>query len=317
MQFKIKVNSALTVICLLSSLFPFLEVQPAHAQPALNQFKRFRDWCLNQSILPERQQRNVQRLLKKVETQDCTLAEKKLVEMKELYINLSGADLRLIATVPNLVSLSLEIANYASGKSASTDLSPLTQLKQLKSLSLAGGFQDIRPLTRMHHLSELHLHRGTVSDISILKQLTNLTAVSVTNTKIEDLRALSSLKNLTYLDVSLNPLKGDLTPLSALTQLKSLTVNGNITDIRPLASLTRLEFLDLGNSQISDLRPLSKLVNLKRLRLFKNPIRDVSPLVSLQQLVELDLRGTQIQDRRPLSKLPKLKILRIDEGFTR
>ena len=73
----------------------------------------------------------------------------------------------------------------------------------------------------------------------------------------------------------------DLTPLSGLTQLTLLDLDGNaISDISALSGLANLVVLRVGGNVIRDITALSGLTNLVVLRLWDNNISDLSPLVA-------------------------------------
>ena len=104
-----------------------------------------------------------------------------------------------------------------------TDISPLSDLKNLTSLDISGS--------RMSEGSD------PLSDISPLAGLTNLTSLDLTHDSVVDISPLSGLTNLTDLSLGIN----------------------KIRDVSPLASLVKLTHLDLEDNQINNLSPLSKL----------------------------------------------------------
>ncbi len=73
----------------------------------------------------------------------------------------------------------------------------------------------------------------------------------------------------------------DLTPLSGLTQLTLLDLDGNaISEVTALSGLANLVVLRVGGNVIRDITALSGLTNLVVLRLWDNNISDLSPLVA-------------------------------------
>ena len=94
---------------------------------------------------------------------------------------------------------------------------------------------------------------------------------------ITDLTGLEHAVNLTRLHLGWvwvrnephsNPAISDVSPLSALTQLTELTLNGTaISDVSPLAGLTQLTRLDLDGTAVSDISPLANLAQLELLNL--------------------------------------------------
>ena len=123
-------------------------------------------------------------------------------------------------------------------------------------------------------------------------EMATLTELNTPNADITDLTGLEAATNLTRLDlgdayvasegrfINSNSIS-NLSPLSGLTQLTRLDLEGNqIGDISPLANLTNLVILELGNNAISDISALSGLTNLFSVTLWDNHISDISPLVA-------------------------------------
>ena len=134
---------------------------------------------------------------------------------------------------------------------------------------------------------------GKPSGATITKaEMGTLTELSAPNADITDLTGLEAAVNLQrlYLGHEYVSAEGrfinsntisDLTPLSGLTQLTLLDLDGNaISDISALAGLTNLVVLRLGRNVIMDISALSGLTNLVVLRLWGNNISDISPLVA-------------------------------------
>jgi len=102
----------------------------------------------------------------------------------------------------------------------------------------------------------------------------------------------------------------DVTPLSGLTNLKWLFLNGTqVSDVTPLSGLTNLEQLNLGDTQVRDVTALAGLTSLERLSLAYTPVSDVTALAGLTSLEVLYLNGTQVTDVTPLTGLTNLKVL--------
>lgn len=104
-----------------------------------------------------------------------------------------------------------------------------------------------------------------------------------------------------YQNHRLDRLVFDISPLSGLTNLTTLTLRYNlrIADIRPLSGLTRLTDLSLDWNQITDISPLSGLTDLAKLYLAHNQISDLKPLVDNPGLGEgdtVDVRENPLND---------------------
>ncbi len=220
------------------------------------------------------------------------------------------------------------------------DITPLTELKNLTGLNFrATNIENITPLARLTRLNTLNLSECPISDITSLKGLTNLTDLragsSIHQQTISDITALHGLVNLNhlyligvsspdirfisrfkrlrFLYIRSVPPVSDISPLTGLTELRSLYLNiAKISDVQPLAGLKNLETLSLHTNQINDITPLAKLTNLRDLSLYHNQISDISPLVELVNLQTLYLSGNPIKDITPLfvllRKNPNMKI---------
>lgn len=131
---------------------------------------------------------------------------------------------------------------------------------------------------------------------------------------VTDLDPLKRLKQLNYLDLyQIGKIK-DISLLSELPNLQSLTMTGLVLeDLSPLSRLFRLRSLSLlGAQHVSDLAPLSRLANLTALNLAGcTSITDIMPLKGLAtNLTTLNLSGcAKIQSVQMLEDFHKLKTL--------
>ncbi|MCL1903824.1 MAG: leucine-rich repeat domain-containing protein [Oscillospiraceae bacterium] len=112
-----------------------------------------------------------------------------------------------------------------------SDVSPLSELKDLTSLSLLDNqITDISPLSGLKNLEELDLHINQISDISALSGLTKLKILSLNDNKITDISPLNELKKLEQLVLYTNPiadLEACFTTLCGLTNLFNLALSPN------------------------------------------------------------------------------------------
>ena len=107
----------------------------------------------------------------------------------------------------------------------------------------------------------------------------------------------------------------DLTPLSGLTELESLTLQSVVIhDMLPVANLTKLKYLELSYTYgISEIPDLSKLTALVHLRLHNNRITDIAGVRELTNLRGLALyNNSNLSDISPLTQLSNLELLRLD-----
>ncbi len=153
-----------------------------------------------------------------------------------------------------------------------------------------------------------------------------LGSLSLKNRGITDLTGLEHAHNLTtlYLDGEYigeegyvnNNAVSDMSPLSALTQLRILYLNSNgITDVSSLAGLTQLTLLYLQGNNITDVSPLAQLTQLTLLYLQGNTISDVSPLAQLTQLTHLYLQGNPLNHASIHTHIPAMQAKGVEVGF--
>ena len=154
--------------------------------------------------------------------------------------------------------------------------------------------QDLTPLSELTQLKSLWLHGNNIQDITPLAKLTQLTDLSLSHNRIQDLTPLAYLTCLEELDLSNNQIQ-DLISLAGLTRLEKLWLSINkIQNIKPLAGLTRLKTLHLSGNQIEDLEPLSGLIHLEWLSLGYNPIKGLTTLADMTQELILIFDTDQI-----------------------
>ena len=139
--------------------------------------------------------------------------------------------------------------------------------------------RDLTGLEFATNLTELHLGRNRLLDVSPLKGLTNLTFLDLGfNLQLSDISPLENLTNLTFLNLKDNRIS-DVSPLKNMTKLIELDLRGNeISDVTSLKNLVSLIYLDLQDNQISDIFALENLTNLTHLKLKDNRLSDVSAL---------------------------------------
>jgi internalin A len=196
----------------------------ATAKP--HRYTRFAEWCCNQKTLPPQTRKTVEVILSLVETQDCEVAQLKL--------------------------LSTEYLNF--------DTTPLS--KPYPDTGGSSSISDLSPLTSLPHLTGINFYHNEITDLAPLAQLKNLTSLELQGNSIRDLSPLSPLKNLRSLDLRDNKIV-DLRPLRHLQQLESLYLGTNkIENISPLASLKKLWVLDLSTNSIRTITALTDLPKL-------------------------------------------------------
>jgi len=109
-----------------------------------------------------------------------------------------------------------------------------------------------------------------------------------------------------YIRMKLDKRKGDLSKMD-LEKMTVLTVyeGESLEDLKPLSKLTKLKRLRLDGTQVSDLSPLANLTQLERLELIGGQISDVSALANLKKLEYIDLRNNFKLNKDKIALLQK------------
>ncbi len=103
--------------------------------------------------------------------------------------------------------------------------------------------------------------------------LQNLQELDVSSVRVKNLEGLSYLTNIIRLD--LGPIVGDqdLSALATMTSLVDLKLNGLASDLSPLASLKHLESINANFTKVTKL-PMSRMASLKELSVMSTPLDD-------------------------------------------
>ncbi|MYG00395.1 hypothetical protein F4212_14870, partial [Candidatus Poribacteria bacterium] len=155
-------------------------------------------------------------------------------------------------------------------------------------------------------LNSINVHIPDPNLAAIIREQANLQSGAQITTQ-----TLASLTSLELTDIN-RPIN-DLTGIEHALNLETLVMQNqrSITDFSPISALTELRTLEISNSGFSNLSILSGLTNLQHLNLAGNNIRDVSGLLVLTNLLTLDLRNNQIRDVSALATLTNLEQLLI------
>ena len=227
-------------------------------------------------------------------------------------VTLSGADLEAIASLENLVNLSLNSC----------------------------GLTGIGALAGCTGLETLSLEDNAIEDVSALAELGNLRALYLSGNRIGSLEPLYGLDGLETLDIrgreitdaELEELRGELPACSILTDEPTVTVEElslggvdfksdvteldlsgrSVSDISVLAKCAALERLDLSGNVVSSISALASLPNLREADLSDNEISNISPLIAITGLESLDLSGNAVSSLSALSGHTALKSLALD-----
>lgn len=208
-----------------------------------------------------------------------------------------------------------------------TDLSPLSEFKDLEKISFSGnnvsdlsalsGLENLENITAINNkienidtLSNLDmkyicLDGNNISNINVVSNWTNLVDMSFSNNIIEEIPNLNNLSNLETVNLSNNKIKS-IENISG--SMEELSIDNNeLTSLSGVQNLLNLKILSVSNNQINSLKELESLSNLENLNINKNQIRDVSGLVNCSKLKYLYMDNNYITDFETLSNLSDLE----------
>ncbi len=155
-----------------------------------------------------------------------------------------------------------------------SDLTPLTGVKRLKELwAYSCKLTDISPLAQASNLKTLDLHSNTIVDITPIQELEKLETLNLSYNQIETVPDLSKLLLVRSLPLFSNNLK-DLSGLGRMDGLETLDISGNplLSELTPLSGLKRLKSLSVKSCKVVNTQPIWLLKNLKSLNIQGNSI---------------------------------------------
>ena len=154
----------------------------------------------------------------------------------------------VIRSISNITSLRhLDLGNGSRGEIR--DISPLGNLKNLRTLVIGGTLRELSPIARLENLEELTIFSNVLSDISVLGELKRLKALKIYGSDYIDLKALEELTNsMQCLVVKVKSIN-NVDSLTRLANLRHLGLRAeNIKDIRPLRNLRRVRYLKVSKN---------------------------------------------------------------------
>ncbi|KAL0218138.1 hypothetical protein RCL1_008986 [Eukaryota sp. TZLM3-RCL] len=211
----------------------------------------------------------LQRLLKqKVLNEQLLSTVESLSIPKSLYLT----SLHGISCLKKLKNLVFEYDDQFRCHFAVSDLSPLSELKTLSSLSIVVNTSSFSPLCRLVSLNSLNL---------------------VGNPDINGIQPLSCLVELTYLRLDNFSSLRSLSPLSNLFSLKSIILS-NLSVLENITSLIFLQELEnvglVSCSNLKDIEALAEVSSLNNLELVNLPLlTDLSQLIHCKKLSKLSV----------------------------
>lgn len=254
-----------------------------------------------------------------------------LTLLKELFISYSSiTDISFISGLTKLESLDL----YGN---SITDLSVLSGLSLLKELDIQyNDYVSLSSLSGLTSLTELKLGGySSNNNLSAIAGLINLEYFELSNTSGEasDISFLAGMKKLKWLELNFNEIS-DISVLSSFSQLEEFYMYGghsngdywsepSVTDLSPLSDLTNLKTLDIRDHIYSNVAPLESILSLTSLNIDSPNVvcSDVDDLANA--LVNTSItrpshcsaaRTQKIQQQVSLSR-KEMKMVRLKERF--
>ncbi|CAL5993383.1 leucine-rich_repeat domain-containing protein [Hexamita inflata] len=172
---------------------------------------------------------------------------------------------------------------------------------------------DLSLLSDLHQLRTLSLINCQISKIPNIPVL-SLENLYISNNNIDDLSPIAKLTNLIKLDASANQIL-NLQPISKLINLTHLQVrNNNISDVYCLRSIKTLKYLDISQNSQVDIWGLQFLKKLICLEVYNCNIADLSPIEGLKQLKTLGINNDLIQSSEIFAIKQQIPNLTINYG---
>ncbi|MDR0442850.1 MAG: hypothetical protein LBH44_05540 [Treponema sp.] len=205
------------------------------------------------------------------------------------------SDLSPLATLTGLEELEI------SGNRNVTNISPLSSLVNLKSLTLWSlSLESIEPLSslvnlRYLELSDAHEHTD-FRELLPLQQLETL-RLYMYNRPTLDVACIAQLQSLTELNITpgiersssaTKVMKTNIKQLQNLINLENLAISGVDLDISWITQLQKLQKISLRYCEIDDISPLAKLPNLVDVYLYESEVRDITPLLESRSIKKIE-----------------------------
>lgn len=232
-----------------------------------------------------------------------------LTNLKTLVINgvtLTTDELTAIASLPDLVSLSMVRCNLSS-------ISELSSAIGLTHLDLSSNsIRDLGPINSLPELEYLNLSHNAVIQLTALTGATKLKELDLSYNSVNSTIALSGCKSMEILRLDYNNLT-NFEGLGTLPELKNLYASHNqISSIEHLAPLSKLSELDVSNNVLTDLSALSGNSSIKILNFKNNQVSALPSFAKDSALSSIDGSRNNLTTLDALSGLQQLNYVFMD-----
>ena len=239
---------------------------------------------------------------------DEEISQYEMEQLTSLYIYPNYPDdiasIKEIAYAKNLTTLTLN--SNSTNSNLELDLTPISKLNNLTSLSFSryykdlAGFEILKDLPKLEQLSISSSYDETI-DLTNLGNYTNLNKLtlnaSIPMTNLEELEKLTNLKELSISAYGqANTYTFDASILQKNTNLEKLNLSGYISNVESVFELTNLIELTLNISEFSNLgypslEGISKLNKLEKFSLNGDicRIQSIEEICQLQNLKKVSI----------------------------
>ncbi len=256
-------------------------------------------------------------------TEFFELSNQPLPDMREAtaaFVALGRPIALRLQTIPDLSGLNLlGMANVCDdiwiGASNLTSVDDLRTFTHLKKLGISqvpfdnGGYVDLSPLGDLKELKTLNLNADRPISTDFLSHLTGLDRLDLTATPLRTTRSLQGLTSLRYLSL-LNTFSSDLTIVEQFPKLEELHVGE--TELPSLMSLTKplaLHTLYLMSEYAIDTNKLPIDDHLEALYLYGSPM-DLGGLSKVPHLKTLYMQFTSLAQYGHLDNVDAISTLK-------
>lgn len=214
--------------------------------------------------------------------------------------------------------IALESLNV-SGNYLITDLYPVSQLSELKTLDISNTMvSDLFPARNLTKLLSLNISGTGIADLEPIRYNTKIRELYLDSTLVSSLEPVSNFDSLKTLHLS-GSLVSDLSPVRGMAQLTDLRAeNTPVEDLTPVADLPALAILNISGTQVKSLEAIQYLISLSRISFNNTAIQDLAALSNLTNLQIIEANQSQITDLSPLGEITALEKIYCDQtGITR
>ncbi len=154
----------------------------------------------------------------------------------------------------------------------------------------------------------VEIYSEAITDLSPLATLKKVSRIQAKTPRVKDVTPLSGLTTLTRIDLQYDATGQNLTWMSKLTALNSITLAPEgLTSVEGLPSRPNIYTITLDYINVPNLDALAAaLPGLRNINLKYGKFADISALNKLQKIEDISFYGSTLKDFSPLAKLPHI-----------